>query len=218
MPDREIEGLPHGKPSIPGTCRGHHRTWQVPPFHRCSAPPSAGQRGRAGSLTKKINGNSYEYDASIDSENDRILRNYARIGTYFAYFASMQDLRGSKRAGGKFDKNNAVFEIDWDLIIYDEAHEGTQTDLGQIVQTLLETPKNGKAPKILSLSGTPYNLIGQYEENVYTWDYVMEQRRKKEFAEQYPDLHNPYADLPEMRIYTFDLSKTMPTRNLNPSD
>lgn len=162
-------------------------------------------------VTKKINGNSYEYDASIDSENDRILRNYARIGTYFAYFASMQDLRGSKRAGGKFDKNNAVFEIDWDLIIYDEAHEGTQTDLGQIVQTLLETPKNGKAPKILSLSGTPYNLIGQYEENVYTWDYVMEQRRKKEFAEQYPDLHNPYADLPEMRIYTFDLSKTMPT-------
>ena len=74
-------------------------------------------------VTKKINGNSYEYDASIDSENDRILRNYARIGTYFAYFASMQDLRGSKRAGGKFDKNNAVFEIDWDLIIYDEAHE-----------------------------------------------------------------------------------------------
>ena len=162
-------------------------------------------------VTKKINGSSYEYDVSIDSENDRILRNYARMGTYFAYFASMQDLRGSKRAGGKFDKNNAVFEIDWDLIIYDEAHEGTQTDLGQTVQALLETPKNGKAPKILSLSGTPYNLIGQYEENVYTWDYVMEQRRKREFAEQYPDLSNPYTDLPEMRIYTFDLSKTMPT-------
>lgn len=161
-------------------------------------------------VTKKINSN-YEYDASIDSENDRILRNYARMGTYFSYFASMQDLRGSKRAGGKFDKNDAVFEIDWDLIIYDEAHEGTQTDLGQTVQSLLETPKNGKAPKILSLSGTPYNLIGQYEENVYTWDYVMEQRRKREYAEQYPDLYNPYADLPEMRIYTFDLSKTIPT-------
>lgn len=162
-------------------------------------------------VTKKINGSSYEYDASIDSENDRILRNYAQMGTYFAYFASMQDLRGSKLAGGKFDKNNAVFEMDWDLIIYDEAHEGTQTDLGQTVQMLLETPKNGKTPKVLSLSGTPYNLLGQYEENVYTWDYVMEQRRKREFAERYPDLHNPYADLPEMRIYTFDLSKTMST-------
>lgn len=162
-------------------------------------------------ITKKVNRSSYEYDASIDSENDRILRNYVRLGRYFTYFASMQDLRSSKRAGGKFDKNNAVFEIDWDLIIYDEAHEGTQTDLGQTVQELLETPKNGKVPKILSLSGTPYNLLGQYEENVYTWDYVMEQRRKKVFMEQYPDLHNPYADLPEMRIYTFDLSKEIPT-------
>ena len=162
-------------------------------------------------VTKKINSNSYEYDVSIDSENDRNLRNYANNGTYFIYFASMQDLRGSERAGRKFDKNNAVFEIDWDLIIYDEAHEGTQTDLGQTVQTLLERPKNGKKPKVLSLSGTPYNILGQYEENVYTWDYVMEQRQKKQFAEEYPDIQNPYADLPEMRIYTFDLSKALPT-------
>lgn len=162
-------------------------------------------------VTKRINGNNYEYDASIDSENERILHNYARTGTYFTYFASMQDLRGSKRAGGKFDKNNAVFDMDWDFIIYDEAHEGTQTDLGQTVQKLLEEPKNGKKPKVLSLSGTPYNILGQYEENVYTWDYVMEQRRKKEFAEHYPDEHNPYADLPEMRIYTFDLQEALPT-------
>lgn len=162
-------------------------------------------------VTKKINSSSYEYDASIDSENDRILRSYAKMGASFTYFASMQDLRGSRLANGKYDKNNAVFEMDWDLIIYDEAHEGTQTDLGQTVQALLEAPKNGKVPKILSLSGTPYNLIGQYEGNVYTWDYVMEQRRKREFSEQHPDEPNPYADLPEMRIYTFDLSKAMPT-------
>lgn len=161
-------------------------------------------------VTKKINSSAYEYDASIDSENERVLRCYAQTGAEFVYFASMQDLRGSKCVGGKFDKNNAVFEIDWDLIIYDEAHEGTQTDLGQTVQTLLEKPKNGKAPKVLSLSGTPYNLMGQYEDNIYTWDYVMEQRRKREFAQQYPDLHNPYADLPEMRILTFDLQKALP--------
>lgn len=161
--------------------------------------------------TKRINGSSYEFDASIDSKNERILRNYARLGTYFVYFTSMQDLRGSKRAGGKFDKNNAVFEMDWDFIIYDEAHEGTQTELGQSVQKLLEEPRNGKRAKVLSLSGTPYNLLSQFEENVYTWDYVMEQRRKQEFAEQYPDEHNPYADLPEMRILTFDLQEAMPT-------
>lgn len=162
-------------------------------------------------VTKKSNGNTYEYDASIDSENDRILRNYAKQGSYFTYFASMQDLRGSKLAGGKFDKNQAVFEMDWDFIIYDEAHEGTQTDLGQSVQELLECPKNGKTPKVLSLSGTPYNLLGQFEENIYTWDYVMEQRRKKEFTELHPDLPNPYEDLPEMKILTFDLQKSIPT-------
>lgn len=162
-------------------------------------------------FTKKNNGSLFEYDASIDSENERILRNYAHLGTYFTYFSSMQDLRGSKQVGGKYDKNNAVFEMDWDFIIYDEAHEGTQTDLGKTVQKLLDKPKNGKKPKVLFLSGTPYNLLDQYKENVYTWDYVMEQRRKKEFTEQYPDVYNPYADLPEMRILTFDLHEMMPT-------
>lgn len=162
-------------------------------------------------VTKKVNNICYEYDAAIDSENERILKNYSQKGVSFTYFASMQDLRGSKRADGKFDKNNAVFDMDWDLIIYDEAHEGTQTDLGRTVQKLLEKPKNGKKPKVLSLSGTPYNILGQYEENIYTWDYVMEQRCKQKFARAHPDEYNPYADLPQMRIYTFDLQDSMPT-------
>ena len=162
-------------------------------------------------VTKEVNGSTYEYDAAIDSANERVLRNYSSSGALFAYFASMQDLRGSIRAGGKFDKNNAVFDMDWDFIIYDEAHEGTQTELGQTVQTLLEAPKNGKKPKVLSLSGTPYNIMGNYEDNIYTWDYVMEQRRKAEFGELHPDEHNPYADLPEMRIFTFDLHEAMAT-------
>lgn len=152
-------------------------------------------------------------DPSIDAENDRALRNLAESGMSFVYFASMQDLRGSKLAGGKFDKNRAVFDMDWDIIIYDEAHEGTQTDLGTNVQKLLETPKAGKAPKkVLQLSGTPYNLLNQYEDdNVYSWDYVMEQRAKKEWDEKHPGDHNPYADLPEMRICTFDLRNKMQT-------
>lgn len=162
-------------------------------------------------VTKDVNGSTYEYDAAIDSANERVLRNYSSSGALFAYFASMQDLRGSIRAGGKFDKNNAVFDMDWDFIIYDEAHEGTQTELGQTVQMLLEAPKNGKKPKVLSLSGTPYNIMGNYEDNIYTWDYVMEQRRKAEFGELHPDEHNPYADLPEMRIFTFDLHEAMAT-------
>ena len=84
----------------------------------------------------------------------------------------MQDLRGSQRADGKFDKNNAVFDMDWDLVIYDEAHEGTQTQRGQKVQSLLEAEKNGKAPKVLQLSGTPYNLMQKYENGVIPVSYT----------------------------------------------
>ena len=152
-------------------------------------------------------------DASIDAENDRKLKNLAEAGTPFVYFASMQDLRGSKIAGGKYEKNIGVFSMDWDLIIYDEAHEGTQTEIGLNVQKLLEEPKAGKYPKkVLQLSGTPYNLINQYEDdNVYSWDYVMEQRCKREWDDKHPGDHNPYADLPELRICTFDLRNKMQT-------
>lgn len=161
-------------------------------------------------VTKQTGSNAYEFDAAIDAENERMLRAYVAQGISFTYFASMQDLRGSELAGGIFEKNKAVFDIDWDLIIYDEAHEGTQTDPGKNVRGLLETPKNGKHPRVLSLSGTPYNIENNYSvENTYTWDYVMEQRRKREYALYHPDEPNPYADLPELRIYTFDLQKSL---------
>ena len=151
------------------------------------------------------------YDYSSDIKNDTALKAAKAHGDSFTYFASMQDLRGSKLAGGKYDKNKAVFAMDWDLIIYDEAHEGTQTDLGQTVQTLLETAKDGKKPKVLELSGTPYNIMDKYEDNVYTWDYVMEQREKEKWNKKHPDEINPYADMPKMNIFTFDMSKAIPT-------
>lgn len=146
-------------------------------------------------------------DAGIDAENNRKLRNLVQSGKSFIYFASMQDLRGSKLAGGPHDKNRGVFEMDWDLIIYDEAHEGTQTELGLKVQELLEAPKKDKTPKkVLQLSGTPYNLLSKYDDNnVYSWDYVKEQKAKAEWDSKHPGDHNPYEELPEMRICTFDL-------------
>ena len=159
----------------------------------------------------KKGGDEIDFDAAIDANNAAALRNLSASGTPFFYFASVQDLRGSKRVNGSFQKNDVVFDMDWDFIVYDEAHEGTQTELGQNVQQLLERPKKGKSPKILHLSGTPYNILRKFEDNVYTWDYVMEQKRKEEWAKLYPDLHNPYADLPEMRILTFDLRDGMPT-------
>ncbi len=141
--------------------------------------------------------------AQSDAGNDKHLAQLDKGGKHFIYFTSIQDLRGSQRVGGKFNKNNAVFDLDWDLIIIDEAHEGTQTSLGDDVIKKLRKEKT----KILSLSGTPFNLLDKYTEaNTYTWDYVMEQKRKLEWDLMHHGDHNPYADLPQMHIYTYDLS------------
>ncbi len=127
-------------------------------------------------------------------------------GLHYTYFASMQDLRGSEQVGGKFDKNNEIFSTPWDLLIVDEAHEGTQTELGQSV--IHELVKDDT--KVLSLSGTPFNLFDEYKENeVYTWDYVMEQKAKAEWDLEHFGDPNPYAELPAMNIYTYDLGRLL---------
>ena len=122
----------------------------------------------------------------------------------YIYFASMQDLRGSELVGGNFDKNNELFATAWDFIIVDEAHEGTQTELGKAVLTELRKTDT----KVLRLSGTPFNLFDEFkEEEIYTWDYVMEQRAKAEWDELHFGDPNPYASLPKLNIFTYDLGK-----------
>lgn len=150
---------------------------------------------------------SMSYDEAMDSDNDRKLRYLVSSNLPFVYFASIQDLRGSKRVGGKYNKNNGVFDMDWDLLIIDEAHEGTSTDLGDAVIKAIRKPQT----KVLSLSGTPYNIMGEYEENKYTWTYVDEQKAKVEWDEKHPGEKNPYEELPKMNIFTFDLSEQIPT-------
>ena len=117
-------------------------------------------------------------------------------------FASMQDLRESKAVGGKYDKNQNIFDLDWDLVVIDEAHEGTHTDLGKDVTDMIVKPNT----KLIELSGTPYKLLGNYkDENIYSWTYIDEQKRKYEYFEKYPYKYNPYACLPKMMIYTINL-------------
>jgi len=124
----------------------------------------------------------------------------------FVYFASMQDLRGSDIVGGKFNKNDAVFDTIWDFVIVDEAHEGTTTALGNdVIKSVVKEELN--ETKFLALSGTPFNILGDYEDNVYTWDYVMEQSSKHEWDKQNFGDSNPYDELPELKIYTYDLGK-----------
>lgn len=124
----------------------------------------------------------------------------------YVYFASMQDLRGSEAVGGKFNKNDEVFSASWDFLIVDEAHEGTQTSLGKAVTDELIK----KETKVLHLSGTPFNLLdGFKEEEIFTWDYVMEQRAKEMWdAEHFGD-PNPYACLPKLHILTYNLGELL---------
>ena len=127
----------------------------------------------------------------------------------FVYFASMQDLRGSESVGGKFDKNDEIFLTKWDFVVIDEAHEGTLTKLGQaVIDTITDLSDN---PKILRLSGTPFNLLDKFnEDEIYTWDYVMEQRAKLEWNIAHFGDSNPYAALPELQIFTYNLDKLIP--------
>jgi hypothetical protein len=122
----------------------------------------------------------------------------------FVYFASLQDLSGSKIIGGKVkDKNRELFSENWDLVIIDEAHEGTQTELAQLVLNQVQGPET----KILELSGTPFNILDKYEDDqVYTWDYTMEQRAKQQWEIDHPHEPNPYAGLPRVNMFTFSMS------------
>lgn len=151
-------------------------------------------------------GEHYSYGSRNKGEHFETLeRNATKLKDYnYIYFASLQDLRGSEKAGGKFDKNDAIFAAQWDMLIVDEAHEGTQTQLGQNVIELITKDTT----HVLSLSGTPFNLFDGYnQDEIYTWDYVMEQKAKHEWDINHFGDHNPYAELPRMNIYTFDLGK-----------
>lgn len=128
----------------------------------------------------------------------------------FIYFASMQDLRGSSTVGGKFEKNSKVFDMDWDFVIVDEAHEGTTTALGDDVIKNIVKEDSEHDTKFLALSGTPFNILRDFDENeVYTWDYIMEQESKQNWLIEHFGDSNPYDELPELKIYTYDLGKLL---------
>ena len=136
------------------------------------------------------------------------LSNLIKNNHPFVYFASMQDLRGSQIVGGNFKKNADIFSIDWDYVIVDEAHEGNKTELAMNVH------KNIRRSFTLELSGTPFNLFEDYEDekDIYTWDYVMEQQAKYRWDEEHFGDSNPYETLPKLSIFTYRLDKEFRSR------
>lgn len=149
----------------------------------------------------------FRYGSKTNGDSFSILeKRCKKEESNYVYFASMQDLRGSELVGGNFDKNNELYATQWDFIIVDEAHEGTKTELGvNVMSELVKTET-----KVLRLSGTPFNLFDDFKEDeIYTWDYVMEQRAKAEWDLLHFGDPNPYASLPRLNIFTYDLGKLM---------
>lgn len=149
-------------------------------------------------------GTDYQFSSKTRGEELRVRLNQVKP---FVYFASLQDLRlsetvtsdeASKSHAKGFKKNEEIFETQWDMLIIDEAHEGTQSDLGDTA--ISKIPVNF----ILELSGTPFNILHKHEENdIYTWDYVMEQHDKIYWDETHPGVPNPYAELPALSMFTY---------------
>ena len=165
---------------------------------------------------KKIFGNMPEYsyatrmsDEESTGEDFYSLRKKVDAGKKrMVFFVSMQYLRLSQFVGGKerhFDPlKKAIMQYDWDFVMVDEAHEGIEAAAGVRVMEKLKKENT----RILSLSGTPFNLLDKYDEGeIYTWDYVMEQRAKQEWDDKHFGDPNPYAELPRMQILTFTLPK-----------
>lgn len=146
---------------------------------------------------KKMRMNDSGYDFGSINKGEK-LETLKRSDKPFIYFASIQLLRYNNGQANLRDFS----DVDWDLIIIDEAHEGTQTELSNKVLLGLVKDKT----KILELSGTPFNILSQFdEEQVYTWDYVMEQTAKKKWELEHPDKPNPYESLPKVLMYTFEM-------------
>lgn len=116
-------------------------------------------------------------------------------------FISLQDLKGSVYGGGKYDKLREVYEQQWDLIVLDEAHEGTDTIKSEIA---FDRMKPGFK---LHLSGTPFKAIANdkfQDKEIFNWTYADEQKAKRDWSE---DSENPYASLPMLNLYTYQMSE-----------
>ena len=116
-------------------------------------------------------------------------------------FVSLQDLKGSIYFGGQLDKLREVSDIDWDLLVIDEAHEGVDTYKTDIAFNQI------KRKYTLHLSGTPFKALAneKFEEKaIFNWTYADEQKAKNNWAE---DEENPYKILPKLNLYTYQMSE-----------
>jgi superfamily II DNA or RNA helicase len=124
-------------------------------------------------------------------------------------FLSLQDLKGSKYFGGNYDKLKWVADLEWDLLIIDEAHEGIDTGRTDAAFDVI------KSKNMLHLSGTPFKALANEKfskEAIYNWTYLDEQKIKQKELEE--DEIGEHTELPDLKLFTYRISQ-MTTEQVN---
>lgn len=137
------------------------------------------------------------------------------------WFASFQDLGGKDAAGRVKAHNETVHLVEWDCIVIDEYHFGAWRDgardlydpadkaIAEVEEPdewVTEDDLGLTSRHYLYLSGTPFRAItnGEFtEDQIFNWTYVDEQHKKATW--DIADRPNPYIDLPEMRMYAYEI-------------
>lgn len=117
-------------------------------------------------------------------------------------FVSLQNLKGSIYFGGKKDKLKEIVEIDWDLLVIDEAHEAVDTFKTDVAFDRINRRFT------LHLSGTPFKAMTMEkfdEDAIFSWTYADEQKAKAAWDDN-SEFENPYADLPQINLFTYKMS------------
>jgi len=98
-------------------------------------------------------------------------------------------------------KSSWIDREKWDLVILDEEHYGTDTEITQ------RRLKKISRQHTVSLSGTPYKTLAANifeEEEIFTWSYIDEQT-KRQAEEKSGWATCTYRDLPPMGLHTFHI-------------
>lgn len=117
-------------------------------------------------------------------------------------FLSLQDLKGSKYFGGNYNKLRWVADLEWDLLIIDEAHEGVDTGRTDAAFDVI------KRKHTLHLSGTPFKALANEKfpkEAIYNWTYLDEQKIKQLELEEGET--GEHTDLSDLKLFTYRISQ-----------
>lgn len=117
-------------------------------------------------------------------------------------FVSLQDLKGSIHFGGEYEKLEEVANLNWDILIIDEAHEGVDTFKTDIAFEHIHRKYT------LHLSGTPFKALANdkfEKEAICNWTYADEQQAKRNWSSE-SEYENPYENLPKLNLLTYKMS------------